>query len=127
MGKLSGRRLSGWLAIAVGAVVVVAQIYRNWGNWGSWPTWAVDEFAAIALVVAGVSALRRPVTRLLPVAWAFACGLWLAGAIIHYNSLPQIPGPHMAHEQQVLVLLGGLAVLTAVGLALVMFDRRGET
>jgi hypothetical protein len=66
------------------------------------------------------------VTRLLPVAWAFSCGLWLAGAIIHFNSLPQIPGERLAHEQEIAGLLGGLAVLTAAGLALVMFDRRSE-
>jgi hypothetical protein len=127
MGKLTGRRLSGWLAIAVGLVVLAAQLYRNWGNWESWMTWVVDEFAALALIGAGVSALRRPVTRLLPVAWAFACGLWLAGAIIHFNSLPDIPGAHLAHEQEISGLLGALALLTAAGLALVMLDRRSET
>ena len=126
MGKLTGRRLSGWLAIAVGAIVVVAQLYRNWGNWGSWMTWTVDEVAALALIGAGVSALRRPVTRLLPVAWAFACGLWVAGAIIHFNSLPQVPGEHLAHEKEISALLAGLAALTAGGLALVMLDRRNE-
>jgi hypothetical protein len=126
MSKLSGRALSGWLAIAVGIVVVVAQLYRNWDNWGSWMTWMVDELAALALIGAGLSALRRPVTRLLPVAWAFACGLWVGGAIIHFNSLPQIPGPHLAHEKEISALLAALAALTAAGLALVMLDRRNE-
>lgn len=120
------RKYSAWLAIAAGVIVVVAQIYRNWNNWANWMTWTVDELAALFLIAAGISALRRPVTRLLPVAWSFACGLWAAGAIIHYNSLPKTPGPHQTMETELSVLLAGLTVLTGIGLVLVMLDRRHE-
>jgi len=121
------RKLSAWLAIAVGVAVAIAQLYRNWGNWENWLTWTVDEFAAAVLIVAGASALRSPITRLLPVGWAFACGLWSAGAIIHFNGLDNAPADRLDLEQQLVVLLSGLLVVTLIGLALVMFDRRKST
>lgn len=117
-------RLSAWFAIAVGIAIAVAQIYRNYNNWANWSTWMIDEFAAAVLVAAGVLALRKQTTRLLPVAWAFVVGLYAAGSISHWNALKVVSSEIYASEYQLAILLVILEVVGLAGLALVMFGKR---
>jgi hypothetical protein len=126
--SLGGRgemiRLSAWFAIAVGVVIAVAQIVRNNDNWENWSTWMIDEFAAVVLVIAGVLALRKQTTRLLPVAWSFAVGLYAGAAISHWNGLKATSGETYAREYQLAILLAVVELIALAGLALVMFSKR---
>jgi hypothetical protein len=121
-------KLSAWLSIAVGVVLGVAQLIRNWGNWEApqnWMTWGVDIFAALALIAAGLLALRGQATRLLSVAWAFAGGLYVAGLLNHLIGVLVLePGPVHDARQQLAVILSGLLVVVLGGLGLALFDRR---
>lgn len=117
-------RLSAWLAIMVGALIAAAQILRNYNNWENWTTWMIDEFAAAVLIVAGLLALRRQTTRLLPVGWSFACGLYAAGSISHWNALRVTSGEMYASEYQLAIFLAVLEIIALAGLALVLFGKR---
>lgn len=117
-------KLSAWLAIAVGVSVAAAQILRNYDNWENWPSWMVDEAAAAILVVAGVAALRKRTTRLLPVGWAFAAGLYVSALINHAHVMSLSSGALYVAEQRIVVIVAGLLALSLVGLALVLLDRR---
>lgn len=119
-------KLSAWLAIVMGAGVAVAQIVRNHDNWENWPSWMVDEAAAAILIAAGVAALRRRTTRFLPVAWAFAAGLYVSALITHAHALALSDGPFHAARQQLVFIVAGLLAVSLVGLALVLFDRRSK-
>jgi len=117
-------RLSAWFAIAVGIAIAVAQIYRNYNNWENWTTWMIDEFAAAVLIAAGLLALRKQTTRLLPVGWSFACGLYAAGSISHWNALKVTSGETYASEYQLAIFLAVIEAIALVGLALVLFGKR---
>lgn len=117
-------RLSAWLAIAVGLAVAVAQFYRNASNWENWSTWMIDEFAAAVLIVAGLLALRKQTTRLLPVGWSFAVGLYAAGSISHWNALKVTSGEVYASEYRLAILLAVIEVVALVGLGMVLLSKR---
>lgn len=117
-------RLSAWLAILVGVGVAVAQLVRNYDNWENWPSWMVDEAAAAILVAAGLAALRKRTTRILPVAWAFAAGLYVSALIHHAHILSMSTGALYAAEQRIVIIVAGLLGASLAGLALVLFDRR---
>ena len=119
-------KLSAWLAILVGVGVAVAQIIRNYDNWENWPSWMVDEAAAAILIAAGVAALRKRTTRLLPVGWAFAAGLYVSALINHAHVMSLSTGALYAAEQRIVIIVAGLFAASLAGLALVLFDRRNR-
>ena len=123
-GTLGMVKLSAWLAIAVGVVLAAAQLLRNYDNWQNWPTWMIDELAAVVLVAAGLLALRRRTTRLLPVGWAFACGLYAAGVVSRWNALGPATAEAYGAEQRLMAAVAGLVGVSLVGLALVLFSRK---
>ncbi|MFZ5719473.1 MAG: hypothetical protein ACOY5Y_08410 [Pseudomonadota bacterium] len=120
-------KLSAWLAIAVGLMVAVAQIVRNYDNWENWPSWMVDEAAAAILVAAGVAALRKRTTRFLPVGWSFAAGLYISALINHAHILSLSTGAHHAAELRIVMIVAGLLAVSLVGLGLVLLDRTNRT
>ena len=117
-------KLSAWLSIVVGVLLAAAQLLRNWDNWANWPSWMVDEFAAVVMIAAGLLALRKRTTRLLPVGWSFACGLYISALIGHLNTMANSEGElHMA-AQKLVIIVGGLLGLSFAGLVMVIFGRR---
>lgn len=120
-------RLSAWMAIAAGALLGVAQLARNYDNWDNWQTWMIDEAAAVAMIVAGLMALRRRMTRLLPVAWSFALGLYVASFVGHWSALKYVDGEVYASEQRLLMIVGALVVISLAGILMTLFARRDAT
>lgn len=117
--------LSAWLSIGIGVLLGGAQLYRNWGHWDNWMGWGVDIFAALVMVVAGLLALRKRTTRLLPVGWAFGIGLYVSALINHLMVMLTVePGPLYDAKQQLVMIISVLLVLLLAGLALVLFDRK---
>ena len=117
--------LSAWLSIGVGVVLGAGQLFRNWGNWDQWMSWGVDIFAAVVMVVAGLLALRKRTTRLLPVGWAFGIGLYVSALVSHLMVMLVVePGALHDAKRQLVVIISGLLALMLAGLALVLFDRR---
>lgn len=104
-------RMSAWLAIAFGALLAVAQTYRNWGNWGPWITWGVDVLGGLALMAAGVVALRRANPRSLPAAWGFAAGLYVS-SVIGYSLRSRDLSPEQlaVHDARALIVTALMAV-----------------
>jgi hypothetical protein len=117
-------KLSAWLSIAAGITLGAAQLLRNWENWQNWPSWMVDEFAALVMIAAGLLALRKRTTRLLPVGWSFACGLYVSALIGHLNTLAASDGELHVATQRLVVIVAGLLGVSVLGLVLVIFDRR---
>jgi hypothetical protein len=127
-GELGDQRmmtLSAWLSIGIGVLLGGAQLYRNWGNWDQWMGWGVDIFAALVMVVAGLLALRKRTTRLLPVGWAFGIGLYVSALVSHLMVMLRAePGALYDAKRQLVVIIVGLLALMLTGLALVLFDRK---
>jgi hypothetical protein len=117
-------KLSAWMAIAVGGLIAVAQLARNLDNWANWTTWMVDEAAAAVLLVAGLLALRKQTTRLLPVGWSFAAGLYAAGLVSHWNAMQLVGAELYASEQRLTFIVGAILALCLVGVALVLLAPR---
>ena len=117
-------RLSALMAIAVGALLGVAQLARNYDNLANWPTWTIDVFAAVVLVIAGLLALRKRTTRLLPVGWSFACGLFASSFVSHWNTTRIVEGEILAAEQRLVMIIGVLVALCLSGIVLVLFAPR---
>jgi hypothetical protein len=120
-------RLSSWLAIAMGALLAIAQLARNFNNPEHWMTWTIDVAAGLIMIAAGLLALRKRTTRLLPVGWAFALGLYAAAFLTHLTILQKADGEWYQAELRLVVILGGLLAATLAGLALVMFAPREQT
>jgi len=120
-------KLSAWMAIAVGALLAAAQLYRNYDNLENWMTWTIDIVAGLVMVVAGLLALRKQTTRLLPVGWAFAIGLFASGTFSHLNALRMVEGQLYVAEQRLVMILGALDLVCLVGVALVLFAPRQQT
>lgn len=120
--------LSAWLSIGVGLALGAAQLFRNWGKWDNWMMWGVDVFAAAVMVVAGLLALRKRTTRLLPVGWAFAIGLYVSAVLNHLTTMLTLePGPYHDAKQQLVIIISGILVLLFAGLAMVLFDRKSRS
>lgn len=118
-------KLSAWMAIAVGALLAAAQLLRNYDNLANWTTWMVDVLAGVIMVVAGLLALRKQTTRLLPVGWSFAAGLFASGTVTHWNALQSgVASELYAVEQRLFLILGALDLVCIVGVALVLFAPR---
>ena len=120
-------KLSSWLAIAVGALLAIAQLVRNYDNPENWMTWAIDVAAGLVIVAAGLLALRKQTTRLLPVGWSFALGLYAAAFLTHLTTLQEATGDWYQDELRLTLILGVLLGATFVGLVLVMFAPRDQT
>lgn len=121
-------KLSAWMAIAVGALLAAAQVLRNYDNLANWTTWTVDVFAGVIMVVAGLLALRKQTTRLLPVGWSFAAGLFASGTVTHWNALQSgVASELYAAEQRLVLILGTLDLICIMGVALVLFAPRQTT
>lgn len=117
--------LSAWLSIGVGLLLAAGQLYRNWGNWDGLLSWGVDIFAAAVMVVAGLLALRKRTTRLLPVGWAFGIGLYVSALLGHLTAMLTVDSPALYDaKQQLVTVIGGLLAILLAGLALVLFDRK---
>ena len=124
-GNMRMTMLSAWLSIAVGLLLGVAQLYRNWGDWEHSLTWGVDVFAAGVMVAAGLLALRKRTTRLLPVGWAFGIGLYASALLNHLTVMLSVePGVLYDAKRQLVMIISVLMVVLLAGLALVLFDRK---
>lgn len=117
-------KLSAWMAIAVGLLLGAAQAARNYDNLANWPTWSIDILAAIVMVVAGLLALRKRTTRLLPVGWSFGCGLYVSSFVSHWNATHIVTGELLEAEQQLTLIIGAIVALCLVGIVLVLFAPR---
>jgi hypothetical protein len=84
----------------------------------------IDELAAAVLIVAGLLALRKRMTRLLLVAWSFACGLYMAGAVSHWKGMGGATGEMYVSESRLLLIVAALVVVCLVGLAMAFFSRK---
>ncbi|TAL30037.1 hypothetical protein [Phenylobacterium sp.] len=113
-------RLSSWLAILVGAGVAVAQVVRNYDNTERWMTWGIDVVAGLLILGCGIAALRKQNTRLLPVGWAFAIGLYASAFLTHVTLLSRAKGDWHENELQLVMILGALLVASTAGLVMVM-------
>lgn len=114
-------KLSAWLAIAVGLLLAAGQVARNYDNMENVQTWAVDVFAGLVMVASGLLALRKQTTRLLPVGWSFACGLYVTAFITHLTIMQEASGDWYIAEQRLVFIIGGLLTVSLAGLALVLF------
>jgi hypothetical protein len=119
-------KLSSWLAIAVGALLAIGQVVRNYDNPEHWMTWAVDVVAGLIIVAAGLLALRKRTTRLLPVGWSFAMGLYAAAFLTHLTILQKAQGEWYEAELKLVLIVGALLGATVIGLVLVMFAPREQ-
>lgn len=117
-------KLSAWMAIAVGLLLGAAQIARNYDNLTNWPTWTIDIVAATVMVIAGVLALRKRTTRLLPVGWSFGLGLYTSSFVSHWNTTRVVGGELLASEERLVMIIGALVAICLVGIALVLFAPR---
>lgn len=74
------RRFAAPVALGLGPAIIVIAVLRNWHGWEAPPFWLDDFAAGLALLVAGVLALREPGRingRMLSAAYALAVGvLW---------------------------------------------------
>lgn len=119
-------KLSAWMAIVVGILLGGAQIARNYDNLANWLTWGIDIVAAIVMVLAGLLALRKQTTRLLPVGWSFGCGLYASSFVSHWNTTHIVEGELLAAEQRLSLIIGVIVVLCLIGISLVLFAPREE-
>ena len=118
-------KLSAWLSIGVGLLLGAGQLYRNFDNLDRWLTWGVDVFAASVMIVAGLLALRKRTTRLLPVGWAFGIGLYMSALLNHLTVMFDVgPGALYDAKQTLVMIISVLLVLLFAGLGLVLFDRK---
>lgn len=117
-------KLSSWLAIVVGAAVAVAQVYRNYDNPEHWMTWGIDVLAGLLIVGCGVAALRKQNTRMLPVGWSFAIGLYASAFLTHLTLLGQAEGAWYQSELKLVMILGGLLTAATAGLVMVMLSPK---
>lgn len=120
-------RLSSWMAMAVGALLAAGQLVRNYDNLAKWPGWGIDVAAGIILVYGGWRALRRQSDRSLAAAWAFAAGLFLSAFVSHLQAwLEADPlGLLYVSEQRLVLIVGVLLALSAVGVAMSLLGRKG--
>jgi hypothetical protein len=118
-------RISAWMAIAVGLLLAVGQIARNYDNLANWPSWSIDLVSAGILVTGGVLTLRNGMSRALATGWSFAGGLYVSALINHAHNLQAAmdPGQAAASERLVIIISGLLAAI-GVGLALTLFDPK---
>lgn len=117
-------KLSAWMAIGAGLVLGAAQIARNHDNLANWMTWTIDLVAAAVMVVAGLLALRKRTTRLLPVGWSFGLGLYVSSFVSHWNAMHVVPEEIYASEQRLVLIIGVLVAICLTGIALVLFAPR---
>jgi peptidoglycan/LPS O-acetylase OafA/YrhL len=113
-------KLSAWMAIGAGLLLGAGQIARNYDNLANWPTWTIDLVAAAVMVVAGVLALRRRTTRLLPVGWSFALGLYTSSFVTHWNVTQGASGELLMAEERLVMIIGALVAICLAGIALVL-------
>ncbi len=121
------RRAAAPLAIALGPTVIVVAILRNWHGWAAAPFWLDDYAAGIALLGAGIFAIRDQDSikgRLLSASFA------LATAVMWASFFEPLAGLHTAPEEwsafpamsRILTLAGLLA--SVVGLAISLPSKR---
>ena len=120
-------RMSAWLAIAFGAVMTAGQTYRNWGNWDPWITWGVDVLGGLALVAAGLVALRRRTPRFLPAAWGFAAGLYVSSMIGYSLRSRDLSPELLAILDTRSLIVSGLMAVSLLGLVSSLLARQAAT
>ena len=120
-------RLSSWMAMAVGALLVVGQVVRNRHQLELWPNWGVDVLAGLILVYGGWRALRRRSDRSLAAAWAFPAGLFLSAFVSHVQAVQTAPegGAFHTAELQISVIVAGLLTLSLAGVVMSLLGRKG--
>lgn len=121
-------RLSSWMAIAVGALLALGQIARNYDNLANWPTWGIDVLSGAILIYGGWRALRRGSDRSLAAAWAFAAGLFLSAFVSHYQAwvAADPAGGFHASEQRIALIVGALLVASGAGVVMSLLGRKGR-
>ena len=120
-------RLSSWMAMAVGSLLVVGQVVRNRHHLELWPNWGVDVLAGLILVYGGWRALRRGSDRSLAAAWAFPAGLFLSAFVSHVQAVETAPegSAFYATELQITLIVGGLLTLAVAGVVMSLLGRKG--
>lgn len=121
------RRAAAPLAIALGPMVIIIAILRNWHGWEAPPFWLDDYAAGLALLGAGVFAIRDQGSikgRLLSAAFALATGVMWGSVFEPLAGLHPGPSEWSAVPLTSRILsLAGL-VTAAVGLVLSLPSKR---
>ena len=124
-GALKMLRLSSWMAMAVGALLVVGQVVRNRHHLELWPNWGVDVLAGLILVYGGWRALRRRSDRSLAAAWAFPAGLFLSAFVSHVQAVQTAAeGAYQTSELRIAVIVAGLLAVSVAGVAMSLLGRK---
>ena len=112
-------RISAWLGIVFGVVLVLGETRRNWGAWGHWASYTFDYLFAVQLIVFGVLSLKgRAWGRLLLIAsWALTVALFTYSFTGHVRTLDQPPYRPVRHLR-LTIIIGAPDLFAIAGLAL---------
>lgn len=119
----SSRKAAAPLAIALGPTVIAAAVVRNWHGWEAPPFWLDDCAAGIALLGAGIFAVRDQSSikgRLLSASFALATAVMWASLFEPLAGLYPTPGEWSVFPEtsQVLTLAGLAASVSGLILSL---------
>lgn len=121
------RKAAAPLAIALGPTVIIIAILRNWHGWEAPPFWLDDYAAGVALLAAGIFAIRDQDSikgRLLSAAFALSVGVLWGSLFEPLAGLHPGPGEWSAFPATSRILtLGGLAA-SVIGLLLSLPTKR---
>lgn len=121
------RRAAAPLAIALGPTVIVVAILRNWHGWEAPPFWLDDYAAGVALLAAGIFALRDQGSikgRLLSASFALSMAVMWASLFEPLAGLHPVPREWSVFPAMSRILtLAGLAASVA-GLLLSLPSKR---
>lgn len=117
-------KVSAAMAIGIGALLIVAQLARNFGHWDTWMNWAPDVAAGALMIFGGARALRSATDRLLIAGWAFAAGLFLSASASHWLAMSRVPEAFIPVEQRIALITAALFAATLVGVGLILLGPR---
>lgn len=121
------RRTAAPLAIALGPMVIIIAILRNWHGWEAPPFWLDDYAAGIALLGAGAFAIRDQGSikgRLLSAAFALATGVMWGSVFEPLAGLHPGPSEWSAVPLTSRILSIAGLVTAAAGLVLSLPSKR---
>jgi len=120
-------RISAWVGIVFGVVLLLGETRRNWGDWGHWASYTFDYLFAVLLIVFGMLILKgRAWGRALLIAsWVLTIALFTYSFVGHVRTLDEPtygPVPH----PRLTIVIGALDLVAVAGLvlALASFRRR---
>lgn len=123
------RRAAAPLAIGLGPMVIIIAILRNWHGWEAPPFWLDDSIGGLALLGAGIFAIRDQGSikgRLLSAAFALATGVMWGSVFEPLAGLHPGPSEWSAVPLTSRILSVAGLVTAAVGLVLSLPSKRPQ-